>query len=247
MLKVGITGQSGFIGTHLAAAILEADDLELVPFEDSFFADERRLREFVRTCGAIMHLAAQTRGPGEDELYATNMRLVDQLIAVMRAERVTPHVLFASSTHEPRETAYARAKRDGRVAFENWAHTEGAAFTGFIFPNVYGPGARVFYCSFIANFAWQLNHGEEPTILVDAPIRLIYVRRLVALILDRMRQVASGTCAVADRIVRLEVPWDFEKKVSEILAIFRAFAVGEIETLGDENYRNLLETFQSYR
>lgn len=247
MIKVGITGQSGFIGSHLASAIDEADDLELVPFEDAFFADETKLRAFVRECDAVLHLAAMSRCPSEDELYATNMGLVRKLIGAMEKERVTPHVLFSSSTHEARETAYGRAKREGRAAFEDWARAHDAAFTGFIFPNVYGPGARVFHCSFIANFAWQLNHGEEPTLQVDAPIRLIYVKHLVELIVARLRHVASGGCPPADRVVRMEIPWDFEKKVSEVLAIFRSFAAGEIDASGDANYRNLLATFRSYR
>lgn len=238
-MKVGITGQAGFLGTHLAAAVEAAADLELVPFEDAFFADDAKLRAFVKSCDVIMHFAGASRMPSEDELYKTNMGLVTKLIAAMDAEGVAPHVLFSSSTHETRDTAYGRAKRDGRTMLAQWAESHGVPFTGFIFPNVYGPGARVHYASFIANFAWELQHGEEPKILVDAPIRLIYVENLMKIILGKIRK--------PDGIERFEVPWDFEKKVSEILSLFRGFAANGLPAGASEDERNLYSTFEAYK
>ena len=42
MIKVGITGKSGFIGTHLANTIyLYKEKYELIDFEDEYFQNER--------------------------------------------------------------------------------------------------------------------------------------------------------------------------------------------------------------
>lgn len=237
-MKVGITGQTGFVGTHLAMAVTATPDMELVPFEDRFFGDETLLRDFVRHCDVIMHLAAASRMPSEEELYATNMGLVRKLIDAMDKEGVTPHVLFSSSTHEARETAYGRAKREGRELLAQWATQKGTPFTGFVFPNVYGSGARVHYASFIANFAWELQHGDTPKIMVDAPIKLIYIENLMKIILGWMRAPKG--------VVRFEVPWDFEKKVSEILSIFETFKAQGPYAGDDENLKNLSDTFFSY-
>lgn len=238
MTKVGITGQSGFVGSHFASYVNDSEGLELVPFEDAFFADETKLREFVRQCDVIVHLAAMSRCPSEDELYATNVGLVKQLIAAMEAENVTPHVMFASSVHEERDTAYGRAKKEGRRLFEEWATRTGAAFTGFIFVNVYGPGARPFYCSFVANFCYQLNHGEEPTIQIDATMRMIYIKNLCRFVFSHVDDKG---------VPKIPVPWDFEKKVSEILEIFRGFQKGQLPDANDANSGNLYETYISYR
>ena len=237
MKKVGITGQSGFVGTHFASYVMDSDDLELVPFEDCFFEDEIRLRSFVKQCDVIVHLAAMSRCPSEDELYATNVGLVKKLIAAMEAEKVTPHVMFSSSVHEERDTAYGRAKKEGRRLFEEWAEHTGASFTGFIFVNVYGPGARPFYCSFVANFCYQLNHGEKPVIQVDADMRMIYVKNLSRFVFSHIDRAG---------VSKISVPWDFEKKVSEILSIFEGFKDGSPEG-GDSNMKNLYETYVSYR
>lgn len=237
MTKVGITGQSGFVGTHFASYVADSEGLELVPFEDGFFADENRLRSFVKECDVIVHLAAMSRCPSEEELYATNIGLVEKLISAMEAENVTPHVMFSSSVHEERDTAYGRAKKEGRRLFEEWAERTGAAFTGFIFVNVYGPGARPFYCSFVANFCYQLNHGEQPVIQVDATMRMVYVKNLCRFVFSHVDDKG---------ISKIPVPWDFEKKVSEILAIFESFKDGP-PSGDDSNLKNLYETYVSYK
>lgn len=241
MIKVGITGQAGFIGTHLAAYVTERADTELVPFEDVFFADEAKLRAFVRQCDVVVHLAAASRMPSDDELYKLNVGLVQQVIDAMEAEKVTPLVMFSSSTHEVRDTAYGKAKLEGRKRFESWAQRNGASFVGFVFPNIYGPGARVHYASFIANFAWELQHGEEPKVMVDALMRLKYVGNLCAFIGERF-----GFTGVE----RIEVPHDFELKVTDILTLFRMFkSLPEAEKLiaVDNNVKNLYTTFLGYR
>ena len=241
-MKVGITGQSGFIGTHLAAYVSERADTELVPFEDAYFSDKAKLRAFVRECDVLVHLAAASRMPSEEELYNLNVGLVQQVIDAMEAERVKPHVMFSSSTHEVRDTAYGKAKLEGRKRFASWAEKSGAAFTGFVFPNIYGPGARVHYASFIANFAWELQHGDEPKVMVDASMKLKYIDNLCSFIGERFS--FSG-------IERVEVPWDFELKVSDVLGIFRMFMGLSAESLArlsecDNNLKNLYLTFKGY-
>ena len=242
-MRVGITGQAGFIGTHLAKYVQERSDTILVPFEDGFFSDDGRLRDFVKRCDVIIHLAAASRMPSEQELYDLNVGLVEKVIAAMEAENVTPLVMFSSSTHEVRDTAYGRAKREGRILFEAWAKRHNASFVGFVFPNIYGPGAKVHYASFVANFAWEINHGEVPKIMVDAMLPLKYVGNLCGFIGSYFEY-----CGVA----RVEVPFDMQMKVTDILSIFYMFSkmsVADIKSslCFDNNLKNLYDTFVGYR
>ena len=247
MKRVGITGQSGFIGTHLANYVEGRDDTTLVPFEDAFFSDEKKLRGFVKSCDVIIHLAAATRMPSEDELYNLNVGLVQKVIDAMEAEGATPLVMFASSTHEVRDTAYGRAKREGRKRFEDWARRNGASFAGFVLPNIYGPGAKVHYVSFIANFAWELNHGEKPKVIVDALLKLKYIGNLCKYL---------GEHFSFSDIARIEIPHDMELKVTDVLDTFQMFhamtEAGLSDRLAewtetDNNISNLYKTFLSYR
>lgn len=247
MLKIGITGQAGFVGTHLANTLaLSPEKYQGVFFEDAFFQEESRLREFVRQCDVIVHLAAVNRDPDPQVLYQTNLCLVRQLITAMEAEQVRPHVLFSSSTQEERDNEYGRSKREGREMLEDWARRSGAAFTGLVVPNVYGPFGRPNYNSFIATFCHKLTHGEVPQVLQDAEVDLIYVGSLARYVLDKI-----DATAVRVEISREQVPADFRSRVSVILAKLEEFKVlyfdkGIIPPLADRNAVNLFNTFRCY-
>ncbi len=247
MLKVGITGQSGFIGTHLFNFLNQKkEEIITVPFEDSYFDNEIRLRDFVSGCDAIVHLAAMNRHGDPQVIYDTNLRLVRQLIEAMEATGSHPHILFSSSTQEERDNLYGRSKRDGRLLFEQWAENNKSGFTGFVIPNVFGPFGNPYYNSVIATFCHQLTHGEQPKIVVDANLQLIYVNELVDLFYKKI--------VAKDRIpgpVRFDVPFSAEKMVSEILLnleIYKSlyFEGQSFPALGTAFELNLFNTFRSY-
>lgn len=249
MIKIGITGQAGFVGSHLYHTLgLYPNEFERVPFEDRFFEQESDLRAFVGQCDVVVHLAAMNRHPDPQVIYDTNIRLVNQLIGALEAEKATPHVLFSSSTQEERDNEYGRSKREGRELLEQWAARNGASFTGMVVPNVFGPFGLPNYNSFIATFCHKLTHGETPEVLVDSDVRLIYVGSLCNHILQQIRQTAQAGQAVIERD---EVPYDFERKVTSILALLEGFKTlyfnqGFIPELKDRNEVNLFNTFRSY-
>ncbi|WP_446787888.1 polysaccharide biosynthesis C-terminal domain-containing protein [Macellibacteroides fermentans] len=249
MIRVGITGQAGFVGTHLYNTLgLYPLEFERVPFEDAFFQKEDVLRSFVKQCDVIVHLAAMNRHPDPQVIYDTNLLLVKQLIGALEAEKVAPHLLFSSSTQEERDNEYGKSKREGRELLEQWASQNGASFTGMVVPNVYGPFGRPNYNSFIATFCHKLTHGETPQVLQDSDVNLIYVGSLCDHILSKIREVQNSDATVIERNL---VPYDFEKKVTEILALFENFKAlyfdqGFIPKLKDKNEVNLFNTFRCY-
>lgn len=249
MIRIGITGQAGFIGGHLSHEVaLYPDEMVLIPFEDGYFEQEESLRRFVTQCDVIVHLAALNRHPDLQVIYQTNIRLVEQLIVAMQAEKAAPYILFSSSTQEEFNNEYGSSKRQGRQLLEEWALHNGASFTGMIVPNVYGPFGRPGYNSFVATFCYQLAHDESPRILQDNPVRLIYVGSLCRYILEKIRLSCRRPKPVIERET---VPYDFEKKVTEVLALLECFRdfyfkQGIIPALKDRNEVNLFNTFGSY-
>lgn len=249
MIKVGITGQPGFVGTCLFNILgLYPTEFERIPFKDEFFQNDDLLRSFVRQCDVIVHLAAMNRHPDPRVIYETNLKLVHQLIAALEAESVTPHVLFSSSTQEENDNEYGLSKREGRELLEQWAVKNGASFTGMVVPNVYGPFGRPDYNSFIATFCHKLTHGEMPQVLQDNDVRLIYVGSLCRHILEKIRTVSESEKPVTERD---EVPYDFEMKVTDILQLLVHFKElyfdqGFIPELKNKNEINLFNTFRCY-
>ena len=187
MIRIGITGQPGFVGTHLYHTLgLHPDQFERIPFEDGFFQDEAKLSAFVQRCDVIVHLAAMNRHPDPEVLYQINIGLVKQLIDACEATQSTPHILFSSSTQEERDNLYGRSKKEGRQLLERWAERNHAHFTGLIIPNVFGPFGNPYYNSVVATFCHQLTHNETPKIEVDGVIKLIYVGELVQHIIEKI-------------------------------------------------------------
>ena len=63
--KIGITGQEGFVGSHLYNTLgLEPEKYERVPYDKFFFQNPEKLENFVAQCYVIVHLAAMNRHPG---------------------------------------------------------------------------------------------------------------------------------------------------------------------------------------
>ncbi len=214
-MRIGITGQAGFIGTHLYNFLGLEDELERVPFEDAFFDNESKLREFIKQCDVIVHFAALNRHPDPQVIYDTNVRLVEQLIAAMEAVDVTPHVIMASSTQEELDNLYGKSKREGRRLLDEWTEKTGGKFTGAVIPNVFGPFGRPNYNSVVATFCHKLTHGETPEIKVDNPVKLIYVNSLCRTLIKIIRGEITGN--------PYHVPHDAEKTVSEILTLLLKF------------------------
>jgi UDP-2-acetamido-2,6-beta-L-arabino-hexul-4-ose reductase len=248
-IKIGITGQSGFVGTHLYNELgLFPEKFERILFEDSYFADTGLLTAFVKQCDVIVHLAAVNRHPDEAKLFEINVGLVNSLINVLMQENIKPHIIFSSSTQERLDNLYGKSKREGCRLFEKWAKKQQASFTGMIIPNVYGPFGLPNYNSFIATFCYKLTHNEKPVIANDNEVRLIYVSSLCKHILSDIENTHNSKNPI---VKENEIPSDFCKKVSEILSILEMFKEqyydkGYIPVLNDENEINLFNTFRSF-
>jgi UDP-2-acetamido-2,6-beta-L-arabino-hexul-4-ose reductase len=248
-IKIGITGQAGFVGTHLYNELgLEPFKYERVPFEDIFFSSNELLCAFVKQCDVIVHLAAVNRHLDSDELYRINVELVNSLINALNKENVKPHVIFSSSTQESLDNPYGKSKLEGRRLFEKWAGEQQASFTGMVIPNVFGPFGLPNYNSFIATFCHKLTHNEEPKIITDNEVDLIYVSSLCKHILSDIDEAGNSDCPL---IKEKPIQPDFTKKVSEILVLFKIFKEqyfeqGIISSLLNTNEVNLFNTFRSY-
>jgi len=244
MIRIGITGQAGFIGTHLFNFLgLKKDKVTRIPFRDYYFTDQVKLEDFVQQCDVIVHLAALNRHNDPQTIYDTNISLVVKLISALESTGSIPHVLFSSSTQEERDNIFGRSKREGREMMANWAEISGALFTGLVIPNVFGPFGNPYYNSVVATFSHQLTHAEEPHIEVDALLKLIYIGDLIEIIYGLIENKQSEK--------EYRIPHTDEVKVTEILSRLRNFRSLYIEKgifpdLNDPFEHNLFSTFVCY-
>lgn len=245
-MKVGITGQAGFVGGHLYNELGLDKGFERIAFRDEFFGSESSLDLFVEQCDVIVHLAAVNRAEVPDELYRINVELTDQLIASLKRTKSKAMVLFSSSIQESLDNPYGKAKKLCREKLENWATENQGSFLGLIIPNVYGPFGRPNYNSFVATFCNRLVNEDEPVVIQDNSVNLIYVGSLCKYIIKEIQNPENKT-----KIQTVLVEQDFERKVTEILEQLKMFKSvyqenGFIPELRERNDINLFNTFRSY-
>jgi UDP-2-acetamido-2,6-beta-L-arabino-hexul-4-ose reductase len=244
MIRVGITGKSGFIGYHLYQSLnLFKEEFTLVEFEKSFFNEQLKLDAFVSSCDVIIHLAALNRHNEPEVIYETNVSLVNNLVEALERTKSQAHVIISSSTQEERENLYGKSKKEGRKIFSDWANRQNGRLSGLIIPNVFGPFGQPYYNSVVATFCHQIANGETPKIDVDGDLKLIYVGELV----DKIIQIIRDN----DNTHQLFVPHTAEAKVSEILVKLKYFQnsyqeTGEIPALNNDFEFKLFNTYRCY-
>jgi UDP-2-acetamido-2,6-beta-L-arabino-hexul-4-ose reductase len=250
-MKIGITGQSGFVGSHLYNTLgLFPDKYERIAFEDDYFNAKMKLHEFVQSCDVIVHLAAINRSEDQNTLYEINLRLVTQLIDACKESKSSPHILFSSSIQENRLNDYGRSKKEGREQFERWARASNSNFTGLIIPNVFGPFGQPHYNSVVATFCHQLSHGGKPHIETDGDLELIYVGELVSEVLSIIDNKRLSKDAPVQEFVHTVDP-THRISVSSLLSQLSSFRDkytqhGEIPNLTSQFDLNLFNTYFSY-
>ncbi len=249
MIRVGITGQSGFIGAHLSNLLkLEKGTISLVPFQDDYFESMEELSGFVKQCDTIVHLAAMNRHEEPKVMYDTNIRLVKNLVKSCESTNSKPHIIFSSSIQESLGNLYGKSKYVGRMLFEEWAAKNGAKFTGLVIPNVFGPFGMPYFNSVVATFCHQLTHGEQPQIQIDKKLQLIYINDLCNVFIKAIKQQLPGQKEEGSKYL---VQHTSEKNVSEILEILVSFKKGYfdqgvIPNIDNPFKRDLFNTFLCY-
>jgi UDP-2-acetamido-2,6-beta-L-arabino-hexul-4-ose reductase len=242
-LRIGITGQNGFIGYHLTQTIkYKLSDYILVPFQRALFEQEDYLSTFVSSCDVIVHLAGVNRAETHEEVYDANIKLNTVLKKALINTNFKGHLLFASSSQEKGDSIYGKAKKESRLFLEETINSLGGKFTGLIIPNIFGPFCKPNYNSFVATFCSKILNNETPEVIQDTNVPLLYVGNLVEKILAIIRSPKDSL---------FEIRHDLEVKVTEVLGLLNTFKdsyIGgnKIPSLQTPFEIQLFNTFRSY-
>jgi UDP-2-acetamido-2,6-beta-L-arabino-hexul-4-ose reductase len=243
-IRVGITGQNGFIGWHLINRIkLLNDKFEIIFFEKSFFLELSKLEHFVQNCDVIIHLAALNRHNDEQFIYDSNINLVKTLINALENTQSKAKVILSSSLQENNNSKYGESKKIGRELLLNWASKSSGKVVGMIIPNVFGAFGKPFYNSFIATFCYKLANNESPEIINDNDVSLIYIDELVDSIIMQIENNASISHYIVTPTKVCSVSSVLSKLVQYKLAYLDN---GTIPVLNDKFDIQLFNTFRSY-
>jgi len=250
ILKVGITGQYGFIGSHLYNTLcLKPEVYQCIQFRDEYFSNQELLDAFIHNCDIIVHLAGMNRHSDPKVIFDTNISLVKTVIDSCVRTSSKPYIIFSSSIQEEKGNLYGESKRIGREMFEKWALEHESSFSGLVIPNVFGPFGLPNYNSVIATFCHQLTHAVVPKIENDSQLSLIFVSQLITEIIKRIDSFSNDFSKMVSAY-DLILP-TYSTSVSELLNQLMHFKnlyfeEGIIPDISDDFRKNLFNTFHSY-
>lgn len=243
-MKIGITGQNGFIGYHISQTLkYKFEKYVVMPFQRSFFEDSELLDSFVSSCDVIIHLAGVNRADSEKEVYTSNIKINTALKNTLIRTKFKGHLIFASSSQEDSASLYGKAKKDSRIFLEQTIEDLGGKFTGLIIPNVFGAFCKPNYNSFIATFCDKILSEDTPEIINDTNIQLIYVGNLVEQIINIIQ--------FHNELKLKRIESDIEVKVSVVLFLLNYFKDSYLKSNTIPVFKNsfefqLFNTFRSY-
>jgi len=238
-MKIGITGIKGLIGWHLRAFLCGLPGIEIVEGDRSTFAENSRLLDFVSASDTIVHLAGMNRGKDE-EVESTNIELTTALIDACEQQNRTPHIIFSSSTHIYRDTAYGRSKLVCARKFQEWASRNSALFTNLILPRVFGECGKPFYNSVVSTYCYQLANAQEPGIDKDGPLELIHAQEVAQKILESIQ-----TKHERERVVP-GTPITIRELLAKVRTLADCYNIHMIPDLRESLDLSLFNTYRSY-
>lgn len=241
MVKIAITGGEGFLGTHMRYFLYERkDQFEVVLIDKGDFDTETGLINKLDGVNTVLHFAGLNRGE-EDEIYKTNVGLTQKILDACGALKDKPKVIFISSTHNTRDTAYGRSKKDSEKMISEWGIKNNTLSTSVVSTNIFGEFGKPNYNSFVSTFCHNIVSGLESEVNKEAVVSLVYVRDVCQFFYDLISKGNwESTYNISGESIKIADVYN------KLLTFKAEYLSGMIPKIDNKFDLNLFNTFRSY-
>jgi UDP-glucose 4-epimerase len=177
-MKVGITGDYGFVGSHLLDGLTSVPEVEVEPFDKGKYnlLKKESLKPFVEDKEVIFHLAGVNRDTKENLIKVNTLGTLNLLEALARYAKRDVRLIFMSSFQvyqapkKPASISELHPTRPQNIyGISNKAAEEIIScypFRSVVFrgSNFFGPRCRPYYNSAIATFCDLLSQEKPFTV-----------------------------------------------------------------------------------
>lgn len=203
-MKIAVTGATGLLGWHAATRVHASncaarfrgkpEPFTLVQLDRAAFSNPATLANALENTDAVLHFAGVNRGTDE-EVEQGNPAIADTLIQGCRDAGITPHIVYANSTHAGYDTPYGNSKRRAGEALAAFT----PRFTDLVLPHIFGECARPYYNNVTATLIDQLISGEQPTVNPDGQVQLLHAGAAAQAAIDAALKGQTGKLALEGR------------------------------------------------
>ena len=198
---IGITGENGFIGSHLLIRAKRRYGYQVNCLGRPFALRLDKLK----TLDRIIHCAAVHRDENPESIYYKNMEIHQSLIDLLTSNNLSPSIVMLSSIQEGDGSFYGSAKQDGSLLLEKFCKRNQSNFLKFNLNNTFGPYSQPYKYSFVATFCYNILNNIHCNIS-DREITLSYVEDVAdAILMGRNDGFPTYTTSVFHVFERLKV------------------------------------------
>lgn len=169
-MEIGITGYTGFIGSHLYNRLKSHPDFRCHVFDRKKYClfDIKSMKSFVENKDVIIHLAGANRAPEEELLKVNVLGTLNLMEAIRKYSQTDTRIIFSSSLQvyglrknleylkESDElkpnNVYGLSKKFAEEIISKYYEWYGIKSLIFRISNVYGEGCKPYYNSVISTF-----------------------------------------------------------------------------------------------
>lgn len=228
-MRIAITGEKGFLGTHLALYFKHVLKYEVIELGKNYLETLSNIKNI----DWLIHAAFIHRNPDPEKVLALNRVLTKKTITCLNKNNIDCNIVFLSSIHEDLDTFYGRSKREAKKAFLDHCKQKDKTFISYKLPNIFGKYATPNKTSFIASFCYNI-HNNIPVNYNINIINLCFVDDVVSII-----------CKLQEK----EIPFT-ETTVEKVYLLLKRYKkleqIGEFPNLKSKFEFDLFSTFESY-
>lgn len=178
-MNIGITGENGFIGSHLLMTAKRKYGYRVLSFGRPFKISLNESSKLDK----VIHCAAVHRDKNPDNIYKKNMEIHNSLVNILDNSNLYPSITMLSSIQEGDGTPYGESKKDGAYLLSKFCAENDSQFLKLNLNNTFGPFCRPYKYSFVATFCFNILH-DIPCSISDREITLSYIDDVIDYILS---------------------------------------------------------------
>lgn len=176
-MKVLITGAHGFVGRNLSLYLLERK-IEVLSYD--LGNDENDLRTFLKAANFVIHLAGANRPKTKEEFLTVNKGLTETIIEIIKEEKLTVPLIFASTIQAVLDNEYGKSKRaaeDVLLKYRSETHNDVYVFR---LHNLFGKWSRPNYNSVVATFCHNIANDKDVVVNDESALfEFVYIDDVV--------------------------------------------------------------------
>lgn len=246
MIKIVITGASGFIGRNLVEMLAARNKIKI--FQYNRDTNREFLNGYTRDCDFVYHLAAVHRPANQADFIKVNVDLFALLLNLLRNNNNRCPVLLSSSIQAEDDTLYGKSKLAAEEGLKRHAEINRSPAIIYRLTNTFGRYARPNQHSVVATFCY--NIARELPVAIHDPDRIMHLYYIDDVINAFLAHLEGWVEPDADGFYRLPECFKYAITLQALADRLYRFKAdndrGAESSAADELTAKLLATFKSY-